>query len=263
MGYESFWVDDLETNKSLVSKGDIIFAVDRAQKFLPVRNDVRYVLHNISGDDLGLESNFIQIQIFDKNALGANLGIPWVQWDKDSRTLFQPWGIPTPPRLWKPPSHPIKRKEFWMGSIWNDEANRGNSQFMEKYIYELKKQGIQFFRKGTPTRFQKNGISEKRGQKLVNQSIIGAAVLGELQRKNLYVPCRLFKNIASGVPPSSNGDFSEVFQEGIFDSNPEKLIAKVLNLTKNEREEIVSSSQTKMLQYTYTANLNRIFESLL
>lgn len=265
LGYESIWVDDLETNQSVVNRGDIVFAVDRAQKHLPIRSDVKYVLHNISGKELRLEENYINIQVFRKDSLGANLGIPWVQWDHSSRTLFQPWGIPTPPKLWKTPSFPQKKREYWMGSIWNDGENRGNSEFMKKYIEVLTNHGIEFHRKGTPTRFQPNGISEARGQNLVNKSIIGAAVVGEWQKENLYVPCRLLKNIASGVPPSSNGDFSLVFGDvgGIFEPNPEILITRVLSLTRKQREEIVLNSQAKILPYTYTANMSRIFNFLI
>ena len=265
LGYESIWVDDLESNQSLINRGDIVFAVDRAHKHLPIRSDVRYVLHNISEKEIGLEQNFINIQVFRKDSLGANLGIPWVQWDQSSRTLFQPWGIPTPPKFWRTPSFPERKQEYWMGSIWNDSENRGNSEFMKNYINVLANHGIEFYRKGTPTRFQPNGISEARGQNLVNKSIIGAAVVGEWQKENLYVPCRLLKNVASGVPPSSNGDFSLVFGDvgGIFEENPEILITRVLNLTRRQREEIVLSSQEKILPYTYTANLSRILNFLI
>jgi hypothetical protein len=264
LGYQAIWVDDLETNQSLVNRGDIVFAVDRARRFLPIRKDVRYVLHNISGRDLNLDGNFINIQVFRKDSLGTGLGIPWVQWDESTRTLYQPWGIPVPPKLWKSPSSSQKRKEYWMGSIWNDSENRGNSEFMKKYIRALADHGITFSRKGTPTRFQPNGISEARGQKLVNKSIIGAAVVGEWQRENLYVPCRLLKNVASGVPPSSNGDFSLVFGQvgGIFESDPELLITRILSLTRSQREEIVFGAQEKLLPYTYTAGMNRIFNFL-
>lgn len=265
MGFEAIWVDDLEKNRSLVNRGDIIFAVDRARKNLPVRSDVKYVLHNISGRELGFDKNYIQIQIFDKNSTGNSIGLHWVKWDETSRTLFQPWGIPIETCLWRHPSVKKRNVEFWMGSIWNDDLNRGNSLFMEKYILELRNQGISFHRKGTPTRLQPNGISEKYGQKLVNRSAIGAAVVGELQRQNEYIPCRLFKNIASGVPPSSNSDFSLVFGPtgGIFDPNPAALISRVLELSKTDRKEIVLSSQEKLLPYTYLAGMNRIFQSLL
>jgi hypothetical protein len=264
LGYEAVWVDDLETNQSLVNRGDIVFAVDRARRHLPIRTDAKYVLHNISSEELKLEKNFINIQVFRKDSIGTSLGIHWVQWDESSRTLFQPWGIPIPPKLWKIPRYPIKKQEYWVGSIWNDSENRGNSEFMKKYIQVLAKQEISFYRKGTPTRLQPNGISEGRGQKLVNRSVIGAAVVGEWQKENLYVPCRLFKNIAAGAPPSSNSDFSLVFGDvgGIFEPDPELLIARVLSLSKKQREEIVLSSQAKMIPYTYSAGMNRIFNFL-
>ena len=123
---------------------------------------------------------------------------------------------------------------------------------------------IKFVKKGTNPIFQPKGISEDQASKLINRSIIGAAVVGNWQRENQYVPCRLFKNIAAGVIPSSNSDFSELFPEGIgvFNESPEYLIESILNIRPGDRSSRVEEAQKIIESYTYAESMKRIFSAL-
>ncbi len=265
LGFQAIWIDDLEENAKFVESRDIVFAVDVASRFLPIVRGAKYVLHNLSAESLGLDGGFINIQVHYAKASGVNLGIPYVHWDAEKRTLFQPWGVPTQPKVWRLPKQAKSTKEFWVGSIWNNELNQGNSDFMEGYISSLEGYGIDFSRHGTPSRFHPRGISESKSVKLVNRSAVGAAVVGNWQKQNKYIPCRLFKNIASGAVPSSNADFSELFgiDGGIFDDKPDEVIRKVINLSYDEKVELVISAQQKILPYTYHAGIERIILQLM
>lgn len=264
LGFESVWVDDSKPNASLVKRGDIVFAVDVASKELPVVRGAKYVLHNIEPTEIGLDSHFVKIQVHTKSSKGENLGQPYVHWDSSSRTLFQPWGIPGSPRSWLMPRKRDLNTEYWVGSVWNNDLNQGNAEFMKIYIEYLQDQGIKFVRKGTTSRFQPRGVSESKAQSLVSKSAIGAAVVGNWQKTNNYVPCRLFKNIAAGVPASSNADFSELFGDGIgiFEPNPSTLISKIIELSVQERIELVKEAQSKIVPYSYQAGMNRILTCL-
>lgn len=96
--------------------------------------------------------------------------------------------------------------------------------------------------------------------KLVNKSAIGSAVVGNWQKENGYIPCRLFKNIASGAIPISNAKFEHLFgeSEGIFDSNPNTMIEKALSLSKSSRMKMSCDAQNTILPYVYTASIKRI-----
>jgi hypothetical protein len=264
MGYETIWIDDLESNQNLVNRLDIVFAVDVASRFLPIVQGAKYVLHNLFAETLGLDKNYINIQVHYSAASGVNLGIPYVHWDSEKRTLFQPWGVPTHPKNWKLPNESKSLNEYWVGSIWNNDLKQGNSDFMEGYISSLNEQGIKFFRRGTPSRFQPQGVSEAKSIRFVNKSAVGAAVVGNWQKENRYIPCRLFKNIASGAVPSSNADFSELFglNGGIFNDNPDTVIRKVIGLSQSEKTDLVESAQQKILPYTYHAGIQRILQYL-
>ena len=265
MGFETLWVDDLEKNVSLVGSGDIVFAVGIATRFLPIVKGTKYVLHNASVEELGLDDNFLSLQVHTSSATGENLGIPYVHWDSSRRTLFQPWGVPTRPKEWKRPNNVRSTTEYWVGSIWNNDLNQGNADFMAGYVETLSEHGVKFIRRGTTTRLQPRGITESKSMRLVNRSAIGAAVVGEWQRENRYIPCRLFKNIASGVIPSSNADFSELFgaSGGVFDSDPNVVIGRVIEMKYSEKVELVEWAQTRILPYTYYAGIQRILTFLL
>jgi hypothetical protein len=264
LGLETIWVDDREQNVSYVKKEDTVLAVDVASKFLPKIKGVKYVLHNISPALLELENKFLNIQVHTNSSSGENLGLPYVSWDSDRRILFQPWGVPAQPKYWLKFNSVQKRKEFWIGSIWNNAQNQGNSVFMQGYRSALKRNKISLVQKGTTTRIHPNGMSEIKAMSLVNKSAIGSAVVGNWQKDNGYIPCRLFKNIASGALPISNANFRELFGEngGIFESNPELLIEKALSLSNAIKMKMNSDAQNAILPYTYAENIRRILKFL-
>jgi hypothetical protein len=107
-------------------------------------------------------------------------------------------------------------------------------------------------------------MSEDKAMKLVNKSAIGSAVVGKWQEVNEYVPCRLFKNIASGAAPISNAKFEVLFGEdgGIFDSNPDSLIEKALSLSDTLRKKMNYDAQNAILPYTYAESIRRILTFL-
>lgn len=140
-----------------------------------------------------IEKSFVNLQVYTNSATGVDCGLPYVKWDSDQRTLFQPWGIPTNPKSWRKAQKARSKKEFWIGSIWNNDLSQGNSKFIEHYTTALERHNIRFIQKGTSTRFHRNGISESQSMKLVCKLAVGAAVVGRWQGENSYVPCRLFK----------------------------------------------------------------------
>jgi len=90
---------------------------------------------------------------------------------------------------------------------------------------------------------------------------IGASIVGNWQRENEYIPCRIFKNIAAGAPPSSNLDLSEILKiKGIFHNNLDKLIGERLGQSEKEEIEMVNDAQAKIKLYSYENNIKRIIE---
>ena len=98
---------------------------------------------------------------------------------------------------------------------------------------------------------------------LINSSPIGASIVGNWQRENEYIPCRFFKNIAAGAPPSSNLDLSEILKiKGIFHNNLELLVGERLGQSKKEEIEMVKDAQVIIKTYSYENSIKRIIGML-
>lgn len=264
LGYEVLWVDDLKRNQGLIRKNDVIIGVNVANRYLPIRSDTKYILHNISPEDLGLEDNFIQLQVYTLESYGESLNKPWIKWNSQKRILFQPWGVPTPKSKWLQPVLSPGKEEIWVGSIWNNSENQGNEIEINEFKDTLRNFNLTFKQIGSPSFFRPNGISEMSASKYVNKSPIGAAIVGHWQMTNGYIPCRLFKNIASGAMPVSNGDYSALFgaEGGVFNQSIDLLVEEVLSKGLKERCEIVRTAQELLTPYTYEAGIKRIMEFL-
>ena len=264
LGFETIWVEDLKQNQHLVRAGDIVFAVDIASTHLPSVKNTKYVLHNISPESMQISDNYLVLQVYTRDVPGKSIGMPWVSWDAQHSTLYQPWGVPEPSTTWLTYSYEKSHSEFWVGSIWNNNLKQGNQDFIDQYKIALKSYQIEFKRVGNSTIFRPNGISEERARRLINRSPIGASVVGEWQRKSSYVPCRFFKNISAGAVPSSNSDFSELLggTGGVFESDPLLLIEKVLTLSNKTRYKMTIDAQEAIKQYTYLSGIERILSLL-
>lgn len=264
LGYEVLWVDDQRRNHDLIRKNDVILGVNVANKHLPIRSDTKYILHNISPEELGLEDNFIQLQVYTLDSSGEGLNNPWIKWNSQMRILFQPWGVPTSKSKWLQPAVSPGKQENWVGSIWNNSENQGNEIEINEFKKSLRNVSLTFKQIGSPNLLRPNGISEMSAARHVNKSPIGAAIVGRWQMTNGYIPCRLFKNIASGAMPVSNGDYSELFgdKDGIFNTNLEFLVEEALSKGMKERSEIVRTAQELLTPYTYEAGIKRIMEFL-
>lgn len=264
LGFETVWVEDAMQNQHLVRSGDIVFAVDVASRHLPSVKKAKYVLHNIPPQTKQINENYLVLQVYTTGVPGESLGMPWVWWDEQNSTLYQPWGVPQPTTKWLKYSHGDSNSEYWVGSIWNNKLNQGNQDFMKKYKYALKSHHIKFKQVGRSTVFRPNGISEEKANRLINQSPIGASVVGEWQKKHSYVPCRFFKNVSAGAVPSSNSNFSELLgsEGGVFESDPQLLIDKVLSLSRKTCHKMTEDAQNNIEQYTYEAGIKRILRLL-
>jgi hypothetical protein len=258
LGYETIWVNDSEKNLGYITNNSIVFAVDVASKNLKPVNGANWVLHNISGDKFKESGNVLNLQVFTNSARGEPLGSKAILWNQKSQTLYQPWGIPENPNTWLKPAT-RGDKEYWVGAVWNNENNQGNAEIISEYKEILLKNQIGFRKVGGTRWITRNGVSSKKSMHLINSSPIGASIVGNWQRENEYIPCRFFKNIAAGAPPSSNLDLSEILKiKGIFHNNLELLVGERLGQSKKEEIEMVKDAQEIIKAYSYENSIKRI-----
>lgn len=264
-GLNVSWVDDRASSSSHVPHNSICFVMGAASKHIPVRSDLTYVSHNISSE---LTSKFntlgrrhLAIQVWTRNSRGRLIeGSEVISFDAESQTLFQPWGTPWERHEWA--ASPVVRRlpfDFWIGSVWNNVQNQGNTEVIRQWRDVLSNRGVVF-------RPLPRGWPDSRGlyYRPIRASAFGSSIVGGWQRDNEYLPCRVFKNLSAGVPPSGNNPgYKKVFGEySLVGENLEDLAAQVGALSPSDREEMVQGAQRTMVNFTYKASLERIVHFL-
>ena len=261
MGFNVVWVDDKPENQKYLDGNNLVLAVNIASVHIINNPNNYYVTHNFDIPDFVDVENVLKLQVWTNDSKGESIDSSVALYDKDSRTLFQPWGLPEPESEWLNPRNVKGRTEYWVGAVWNNSLNQGNQSAIAQYKAALKDQGIRFQRVGGTRWLTKTGLSPHIAYGLVNKSPLGAAVVGEWQHSKGYIPCRLFKNVAAGSIPSSNSDFSSLFLEsGIYNSNINDLVTELLHVSSSEKIERVASAQRNLKLYKYENSINRILE---
>ncbi len=267
-GIPVVWVDDELKNQSVVSDKSIVIAVNTAARHLPKVPGARYVAHNIDPEPY-LESlinreHFLQIQVWAEpvsSFIGAREILPCVYLDEDNHVLYQPWGTPFAEYEWvRKPLKARRGDEFWIGSVWNNSSNQGNASMIPEWRDVLSSFGITL--RKVPYGWPDNKIGYGG---LVRRSSIAAAPVGDWQRENGYLPCRLFKNVSFGAVPVGNSPiYGRLFSDSaILGPSLKDTVIQYLELSITERHERVEFAQACMRQYTYEAAFKRILDQVL
>jgi hypothetical protein len=263
LGLDVLWLDDKKNNQDLVKSGDIVIAVGIQSSYLPLNNRVHYVLHNFNSVQAEIIPSHIKLQVHTIDAKGENLDNSVSVWDEKERTLYQPWGIPESQEIWLPPTLWRSKKEFWVGLVWDNELNQGNARVIEEYKNHLKEREISFKKIGGTRALTRDGVSSANSFKHVNNSAIGAAIVGDWQQKVGYIPCRAFKNIAAGAIPISNSNLTHVFGDSyLYAPEIKDLIDLANNLTFDEIQDRSANCKESLKAYTYESALRRVLSVL-
>ena len=263
LGLDVLWVSDAPKNISVINKDNLVIAAGMSSKYLPLRDDTYYVLHNFENKISSSLQRYINLQVIATGANGVKVDDSITLWDKHSRTLYQPWGLPENPEQWLMPSKNVGKTEYWIGAVWNNELDQGNSREIDIYRKALMERKIRFKRVGGTRSWTINGRTSTSAFRLINQSPLGAAVLGNWQKINGYVPCRAFKNIAAGGIPISNSDFRYVFGDSYtYASSIENLVEFAAGMDYKKRFELNRSAKEKLSLYSYDASLFRMLKVL-
>lgn len=271
MGYEVLWLEDIKNNAKYIRPGDLILTADPvgkmvAEKFnfedynLPVRDDVYYCLHNVKDvfKDKLCKDNYINLEVYrDGNFFSNNIEKwrPATYFDKETRTLHQPWGTDLLANEFKKPVFNNNKFVFWVGSIWNDKQNHGNINEIAELKKTLKKNNLRFIH----ARFVPNFIN----MLLIRLARIAPAIAGKTQVEENYMPCRMFKNISYGQLGITNvKKFKEILGDSFIEGDSiEKIVENALSLSKEEYIKKTEAQQEIIKKYTYKESLENIFKA--
>jgi hypothetical protein len=261
LGYQVIWVDDREENQKYLEGRNLVFVVNIASAHIINNPNNYYVTHNLDNPGFTNAENVLRIQVWTNDSRGVEVDSSIALYNQDSRTLYQPWGLPELETAWLNPREGKNPNEYWVGAVWDNSLNQGNQSAIAHYKSSLNDLGIGFHRVGGTRWLTKNGLSARAAYRLVNKSPLGSAIVGDWQRSKGYIPCRLFKNIAAGSIPSSNSDFSALFPgSGIFHENIDNLVQKVSQISFQEKVERVVLAQSNLKPYKYESSIKRIIQ---
>jgi hypothetical protein len=260
----ALWLNDEKNNQSILKEGDIVITAGVACRFLPIVAGAHYILHNVESSISNQVYNKIFLQVSTHDSKGEKMDNSIAMWNSSENTLYQPWGLPEPSSTWLNPAEERVHQENWIGAVWDNHLKQGNKEAIQLYKATLKQNGIKFKRFGGTRSISLEGLSSTTSLYKVNQSAIGAAIVGNWQKKNGYVPCRAFKNIASGAVPISNSNLTRIFGDAYLHSDSiDELVEIALNLNAAEIAERSKSCKEVLPLYSYEASLERILSVLL
>ena len=271
LGYNMLWLEDTKENSNYIKSGDLIITADPVGKMvpekfkledynLPVRDDIFYCLHNVKDifKDMLNPKNYINLQVYNDIVLKIDniekLG-PVTFFDKETKTLYQPWGTDLLPEEFKKPVFNKNRFVFWIGSVWNDTLNRGNVNEIDELKKILIKHKLFFIK----LRF----IPDFLNIFFIRLSRIAPAIAGKFQVDVNYLPCRMFKNISYGQLGITNvRKFKDILGDSFIEGNNiTEIIKNSLLLSKKEYMAKVKAQQEIIKNYTYKNSLENIIKA--
>lgn len=267
MGKKIYWVADEKKSATAISAGDLVIATDRGAENLSLVSGAKYFTLNLDkkkgiGKRLWEYENSYYMQEYTIDAFGTPDSRGSVcLYAPDVRTIFLPWGTPVFEENFSNfnDAREKSKMEYFVGSIWDNPEGQGNKTSLREYSRVLAKAEIKFKRIGG-NRWGRKGISDEKSHNFVQQSRLGAAIVGNWQSQNKYYPCRLFKAISSGMPPISNLDASAIFSDAmVYDHDIEILTNRALS--QSSREARLRFEEAKLItlkHYTYKAMISRI-----
>lgn len=259
LGKPHLWVADAETNRDFLEPGDLVFAVDvdAAELGRPVPG-VDYLLHNMDSSHPvfnGLEpERLLRLQVYTNDCLAW--GEPWGlarRYDREARTLFQPWGTDLLLEEFLPPTfNKAARNVVFVGSIWDDNG-LGNAEAIAELQRVVAGRRLHF----RPM----THVTDAENVDAVRVARLAPAIAGQWQCSRNYLPCRVFKNVSYGALGITNVPlFGDLFGGcAVVDDSIEELIGRALSFGEREYLDLVREQQWAVAaDFTYLQSLNAI-----
>ncbi len=262
LGKEVVWWHDEGDTRALLEPGDLVFAVDIASNWLGYQvPGVTYILHNFDSSNIIWEhldpERTLRLQVYTNSCeIWGEEWEPGRRFDKEGRTLFQPWGTDLLAEEFHPPIFEGRSDEVpFVGSIW-DSDGQGNVAA----INELKE--ISAAHRLTFRHYR--NIDDATNVSVVRRARLAPAVTGRWQVENDYLPCRVFKNVSYGALALTNvPKFRELF-DGCFTSfgSVSRIFTDAMQLSEQEYLELVAAQQEVVKRFTYRESLLSIERAL-
>ncbi len=264
----SIWVNDTDPSTYDLKPGDTVIAADVTAKNLPYMREVNYCLHNFDGSSelcQALEQTperLLRLQVWTTDANGEKWG-PYRWFDREARTLFQPWGSDLlAEEFMTPVCNPESLEVSFVGAIWSDQyqgTELGNKKTIELLRESCLKRHLRFK--------HQTQISDQEMIKATREARLAPAFAGNWQTVHGYLPCRAFKTPSWGVLGFTNIPEMELLYgaASIWSGTVEETLDAALSLNKTRYLNLIREQQRVIRNYTYRESLlaiSRAFEEI-
>lgn len=257
LGYAPFWFDnsDIEKVKDFDFNDTIIFTEGQVDQYVPLRKDVKYILHHCNIEKY-INNGCRIINLCNylepcERGISINYGpdkrISFVQspiqgtvekikdfcfWDEQNMAVYQPWATDLLPSEIDENNpimfNPNLREVNYIGSTNHDNIAPKFHAFAHCCQQNMK--NIKVFAK----------VSFEENKKLIQDSYISVDIRGDWHQECGYIPCRIWKNISYGKPIGTNSVHIKniLGDHVIFNNDPYMLYfeteSKYASLTKEQ-----------------------------
>lgn len=265
LGVNSIWLANHPEHVTDIQPGDLVVSADIYSEWLPYVPVVDYCLHNFDGGARlcqHLESTperLLRLQVWTDDASGDDWG-PCRRFDRDARTLFQPWGTDLlPSEFLDPVFSPTAREVTFVGAVWADQydgVELGNIAVIDELKAVCAQHRLTFN--------HLTQVSEADQLGALRLSRLTPAVAGAWQAEKGYLPCRCFKLPSYGCAMFTNVPAVNALFDGAT-TGPETSIgdqvSEMLSLGEGDYTDLVLAQQEVAARFTYAQSLTAILRA--
>lgn len=255
MGYETFWFDNKDDVSSFDFSNSLFITETQVDEKIPKRKDCLYVLHNCDGN-LYSGLNKIGLQTYTKQS--KNPDNKYIVFDGSTLTMC--WATDLLSHEINTDTHyNVKTldKIYWVGTMGDGQF--GNEGELNPFINKAKQKGKIFIHSnpwGAPKSFEQNC-------QMIRDSYLAPTIVGQWQKENDYIPCRIFKNISYGKLGLTNSPaVKEMFGDMVvYSDNTSELFDLAENkLNTITHKEMKDSMEFVKNNHTYINRCRSILE---
>jgi len=198
LGYDTYWLDNKDSIKQLDLSNSLFITEGQVDQNIPIRSDCKYILHNCKLEkykELWDDNKCIILQVYTHDVLSRNTTEvqDFIFIDKNDKVIYMPWATDLLPHEIDSNKNKIssatkKPSIYWVGSI--TDGHFGNMSEINPFKNACHKNKIQFI--------HQYGVSMEQNIQYIKDSFMAPTIVGSWQKKQGYIPCRIFKNISYG-----------------------------------------------------------------
>jgi hypothetical protein len=228
LGWDVEWLKNTKENSlKLENTDEFLFLTEcQVDSFIPINSKAYYILHNCDMSKYSEipEKHKLVLQVFVNAIYSKNIkqvkNNLFEFWQEDSNTLYMPWATDILPNEINENIRNLKiqnnNKALFIGSYY--QGVHGNNNEIDLFRNGCQKNNIEFN--------ILSHIEQCESIKLIQNVSLAPTIVGTWQKKQGYIPCRIFKNVSYGQLGITNSKevFEIINKLGVYNSNEFDLV---------------------------------------